>query len=119
MTIVLCEDHGPVRHVVLNRPQKRNALNDELIAALGDAFAAAAADRDVLCVVVRGSGAMFSSGLDVAALAALAADPAGLRELRRPILAAWNLLEEMPKPTIAQIHGACLGGAMELALACD
>ncbi|MDX6722458.1 MAG: 2-(1,2-epoxy,2-dihydrophenyl)acetyl-CoA isomerase, partial [Solirubrobacteraceae bacterium] len=42
-----------------------------------------------------------------------------LRELRRPILAAWNLLEEMPKPTIAQIHGACLGGAMELALACD
>ena len=119
MTIVLSEDHGPVRHVVLNRPEKRNALNDELIAALGDAFAAAAADRDVLCVVVRGSGAMFSSGLDVSALAALAADPAGLRELRRPILAAWNLLEEMPKPTIAQIHGACLGGAMELALACD
>jgi enoyl-CoA hydratase/carnithine racemase len=119
MTIVLYEDRGPVRHVVLNRPEKRNALNVELIEALGDAFAAAAADRDVLCVVVRGSGAMFSSGLDVTALAGLAADPEGLRELRRPILEAWNLLEEMPKPTIAQIHGACLGGAMELALACD
>jgi enoyl-CoA hydratase/carnithine racemase len=119
MSIVLCEDHGPVRHVVLNRPDKRNALNDELIAALADAFAAAAADRDVLCVVVRGAGPMFSAGLDVAALAALAEDPAGLRALRRPILEAWNLLEEMPKPTIAQIHGACLGGAMELALACD
>ncbi|MEA2246831.1 MAG: 2-(1,2-epoxy,2-dihydrophenyl)acetyl-CoA isomerase [Solirubrobacteraceae bacterium] len=119
MTIVLYEDRGPVRHVVLNRPEKRNALSKELIAALADTFAAAAADRDVLCVVVRGSGAMFSSGLDVTSLAALAADPAGLRELRRPILEAWNLLEEMPKPTIAQIHGACLGGAMELALACD
>jgi enoyl-CoA hydratase/carnithine racemase len=119
MTIVLCEDSGPVRHVVLNRPEKRNALNGEVIAALGEAFAAAADDPAVLCVVVRGSGAMFSSGLDVSALAALAADPAGLRALRRPIIEAWNLLEALPKPTIAQIHGACLGGAMELALACD
>jgi enoyl-CoA hydratase/carnithine racemase len=119
MSIVLFEDRGPVRHVILNRPEKRNALNRDLIAALGDAFAAAADDRDVRCVVVRGNGAMFSSGLDVSALAGLAADPSGLRELRRPIIEAWNLLEEMAKPTIAQIHGACLGGAMELALACD
>jgi enoyl-CoA hydratase/carnithine racemase len=119
MSIVLCEDRGPVRHVVLNRPAKRNALNDELIGALGDAFAAAAADREVLCVVVRGAGPMFSAGLDFAALGALAADPGRLHEVRRPILEAWNLLEAMPKPTIAQVHGACLGGAMELALACD
>jgi len=119
MSVVLSEDRGPVRHVVLNRPEKRNALNEELVEALGDAFAAAAADRDVLCVVVRGAGAMFSSGLDFAALGSLAADPGRLHELRRPILEAWNLLESMPKPTVAQVHGACLGGAMELALACD
>jgi len=119
MSIVLCEDRGPVRHVVINRPEKRNALNAEVIAALHEAFADAAGDRDVTCVVVRGAGPMFSSGMDFAALGALAADPGGLHALRRPILEAWNLLEEMPKPTIAQIHGACLGGAMELALACD
>ena len=119
MSIVLCEDRGPVRHVVINRPEKRNALNAEVVAALHEAFADAAADRDVTCVVVRGAGTMFSSGMDFAALGALAADPGGLHALRRPILQAWNLLEEMPKPTIAQIHGACLGGAMELALACD
>ena len=119
MSIVLSEDRGPVRHVVLNRPEKRNALSRELIAALRDAFARAAADRDVTCVVVRGAGPMFSSGLDFGALGELAADPAGLAALRRPILDAWNLLEQMPKPTIAQVHGACLGGAMELALACD
>jgi enoyl-CoA hydratase/carnithine racemase len=119
MSIVLSEDRGPVRHVILNRPEKRNALNRELIAALAQAFEAAAADRDVTCVVVRGAGPMFSSGLDFAALGELAADPGSLHALRRPILDAWNLLEEMPKPTIAQIHGACLGGAMELALACD
>jgi enoyl-CoA hydratase/carnithine racemase len=119
MSIVLSEDRGAVRHVVLNRPEKRNALNAELVAALRDAFAEAAADPDVLCVIVRGAGPMFSSGLDFAALGALAADPSRLQALRRPILEAWNLLEEMPKPTVAQIHGACLGGAMELALACD
>jgi enoyl-CoA hydratase/carnithine racemase len=119
MSIVLSEDRGAVRHVVLNRAEKRNALNRELIAALRDAFADAAADPDVACVVVRGAGPMFSSGMDVHAFGELAEDPRRLHALRRPILEAWNLLEEMPKPTIAQIHGVCLGGAMELALACD
>ena len=119
MSLVLTEDHGPVRHVVLNRPEKRNALNDELILGNRAALEAAAADRDVLCVVVRGAGPLFSSGMDLAGLAALAADPERLREFRRPILETWNLLEEMAKPTICQVHGACIGGAMELALACD
>ena len=62
---------------------------------------------------------MFSSGMDTADLGALAADPARLHEWRAAILAIWNLCEDMAKPTIAQIHGACLGGAAELALACD
>ena len=119
MSIVLCEDRGPVRHLVLNRPEKRNALNAELVAALSDAFAAAAADRDVQCVVVRGAGPMFSSGIDLGALGALAEDPTGLAALRAPIVEAWNALERMPKATIAQIHGSCLGAALELALACD
>ncbi|HEY7619288.1 MAG TPA: enoyl-CoA hydratase/isomerase family protein [Solirubrobacteraceae bacterium] len=119
MSIVLTEDRGAVRHVVLNRPEKRNALNDELILGIRDALSGAAADGDVHCVVVRGAGPMFSSGMDFGGLAALAADPARLREFRRPILDTWNLLEEMAKPTVCQIHGACIGGAMELALACD
>ena len=119
MSIVITEDRGPVRHVVMNRPEKRNAMNEELIAGLGEALRAAAGDPDVLCVVVRGEGAMFSSGMDVGSLAALAEDPSHLREGRAEILAAWNICEEMTKPTIAQIHGGCIGGAMELALACD
>jgi enoyl-CoA hydratase/carnithine racemase len=119
MSIVLSEDRGSVRHVVLNRPEKRNALDGALIAALGDALGAAAADPAVRVVVVRGAGAMFSSGMDHGSLGALAADPRRLREMRAAVLAAWNLCEEMAKPTIAEIHGACLGGALELALACD
>jgi enoyl-CoA hydratase/carnithine racemase len=119
MALVLTEDRGGVRHLVLNRPEKRNALSGDVIRELGAAIEAAAADDDVRVVVVRGEGAMFSSGMDLNDLRDLAADPARLRDYRRPILSWWNLLEEMPKPTICQIHGAALGGAFELALACD
>jgi enoyl-CoA hydratase/carnithine racemase len=119
MSIVLTEDRDSVRHVVLNRPDKRNAINAEVVLGLREALTAAAANGGVRCVVLRGAGAMFSSGMDFADLAALSADPARLRDFRRPILDTWNLLEEMAKPTVAQIHGACIGGAMELVLACD
>ncbi len=119
MSLVLQEDQGAVRHVVLNRPEKRNALNAELILALGEALRAAAADASVRCVIIRGTGTMFSSGVDADALATIAEDPENLREWRGQLMSIWNLCERMAKPTIAQIHGACLGGAAELALACD
>jgi enoyl-CoA hydratase/carnithine racemase len=119
MALVLVEDAGAVRHLVLNRPEKRNALNEEAIRELGAAIEAAAADDSVRVVVVRGEGPLFSSGMDVNDLRSLSENPQRLREYRRPILQWWNLLEEMPKPTICQIHGAALGGAFELALACD
>jgi enoyl-CoA hydratase/carnithine racemase len=119
MGLVEIEDRGAVRHVVLNRPEKRNAFNGELIEAAGHAFEDAAADDSVRVVVVRGNGPMFSSGMDLGDLNSLSESPGALREFRTPILNWWNLLEEMPKPTIAQIHGACIGGAMELALAAD
>ena len=119
MGLVEIEDRGAVRHIVMNRPEKRNALNGELIQALGESFEAAAEDDSVRVVVVRGEGPMFSSGMDLGSLKDVSQSPENLREFREPILRWWNLLEEMPKPTIAQIHGACIGGAMELALAAD
>jgi enoyl-CoA hydratase/carnithine racemase len=119
MSIVFTEDHDAVRHVVMNRPEKRNAMNQELIEGLAEALHAAAHDDRVHCVVVRGAGPMFSAGMDFGALGALAEEPERLREFRAGVLAAWNLCEEMLKPTVAQIHGACIGGALELALACD
>ena len=119
MPLVTVEDRGAVRHVVLSRSEKRNALSGEVVQALGDAFRGAAGDDSVRVVIVRGEGAMFSAGMDLADLRALSENPRRVRSYRRDILAIWNLLEEMPKATVCQIHGACLGGAMELALACD
>lgn len=62
---------------------------------------------------------MFSSGMDIGALASLGGQPERLRAFRRACIDAWNLAETMAKPTICQIQGACIGGALELALACD
>ena len=119
MSLVLAENRGAVRHLVLDRPEKRNALSRALIEDLGEALRAAAGDASVRIVVLRGAGTMFSSGMDTADLGALAANPSRGYEYRAGILQIWNLCEDMGKPTIAQIHGACLGGAAELALACD
>jgi enoyl-CoA hydratase/carnithine racemase len=116
---VRIEDVGPVRHVIISRAAKRNALSSSVYRELGEAFANAAATSDVRCVVLRGDGPVFSAGNDVQELAGLAADPDAVRRGRPVMLSAVNALEEMAKPTIAQIHGVCIGGAAELALACD
>jgi enoyl-CoA hydratase/carnithine racemase len=119
MALVETEDRGAVRHLILNRPEKRNAMHGELVLAIGQALQEASAAADVHCVVLRGAGAMFSSGMDFNALGGLSEEPANLRVFRREILDAWNRAEEMTKPVICEIHGGCIGGAMELALACD
>jgi enoyl-CoA hydratase/carnithine racemase len=118
-TIRVEPDPRGIATIWLARPEKNNAYNGEMILELTDAVERLAADASVRVVVLRGEGAMFSSGMDLNDLRELSEDPARLRDYRRPILSWWNLLEEMPKPTICQIHGAALGGAFELALACD
>lgn len=119
MSIVYTEDHGPVRHVVLNRPEKRNAMSQELLRALGAALREAAADESVRCVVLRGEGKVFSAGVDLVELAAASGTPGHLRPFRQVFLDCPNLCEEMAKPVVCQIHRTCVGGALEVALGCD
>jgi enoyl-CoA hydratase/carnithine racemase len=117
MSTVRTEDHGSVRHVVLNRPDKRNAMNLGLLLALAAALHDAAADGEVRCVVLRGAGPVFSAGADRDELAVSAGGPG--RRFREVFLDCANTCEAMAKPVVCQIHGACLGGALEVALGCD
>ena len=119
MSIVFAEDHGHVRHVVLNRPEKRNAMSQELLRALGAALRDAASDGEVHCVVLRGEGPVFSAGVDLGELAEAAGTPGNLRPFREVFLDCANLCEEMAKPVVCQIHHTCVGGALEVALGCD
>lgn len=119
MSIVITEDRGAVRHVVLHRPEKRNAMNQELLMALRDALGEAARASTVHCVLLRGEGAVFSAGVDLGELASFAGDPSVLRPFRGVFLDCANLCEQMTKPVVCQIHGACFGGALEVALGCD
>src|SRR5204862_890611 len=70
-------------------------------------------------VLGGGAGAAASAGTVTVGLVGRAAAPEDLRAVRPPILETWTLCEDMAKPTICQIHGGCIGGALELALACD
>jgi enoyl-CoA hydratase/carnithine racemase len=119
MSIVMTEDRGPVRHIVLNRPEKRNAMSQELLRALGAALREAAAEDAVHCVVLRGEGPVFSAGVDLVELAASSGTPGRLRPFRETFLECANLCEAMAKPVVCQIHRTCVGGALEVALGCD
>jgi enoyl-CoA hydratase/carnithine racemase len=119
MSIVYTEDRGAVRHVVLNRAEKRNAMNQELLRALAQALRDATDDEDVHCVVLRGEGPVFSAGVDLGELAQSAGAPGHLRQFRQVFLDCPNLCEQMTKPVICQIHRTCVGGALEVALGCD
>ena len=83
MSIILTEDHGAVRHVILNRPEKRNAMSQALLVELGDALRAAGDDASVHCVVLRGEGAVFSAGVDLGELASFASAPGAPPPRRR------------------------------------
>ncbi|HEU5468644.1 MAG TPA: enoyl-CoA hydratase/isomerase family protein [Steroidobacteraceae bacterium] len=118
--LVLSERRGAVALLTLNRPDKLNAINAPLIEALDAALDAAEADDGVRAIVVAGAGRAFSAGFDLdMGLGDGEPDPADVRRALandfRIILRFWD----SPKPTIAAVHGYCLGSAMELALACD
>ena len=111
------QDH--VAQLTLNRPERLNALHADTLHEINTAMDQAEADADVRVVVVSGAGRAFSSGFDLKAQMEQPEGDAvwrGILELDfHTTMRFWN----SPKPTIAAVHGACLAGAFELAMACD
>ena len=118
---VLYETRGPAAWITLNRPEKLNAINSDVLEGLNSAFDRAIADDEVKVVVVTGAGERaFSAGYDLSAEAAHADIPA--HEWHGVLAAdidATMRLWSLPKPTIAAVRGYCLAGGCELAMACD
>ncbi len=102
---------GPVRTVVLNRPEKRNALDGEMLAALTEAFVAEPAAAERVCVL-RAEGPAFCAGLDLQERHRARGDASPIER----VLAA---IEAYPLPVVAVVQGAAIAGGNELALHCD
>lgn len=110
--------------IVLNRPEKRNAINLELFKAFDAAIAAANRTPGIRAVLIRGEGESFSSGIDVSTLLGLTQTHGPnwqqrMRSITDEFQGVLNRLERLELPTITLLHGHCLGLAFELALACD
>ncbi len=115
------DKRGPVAEIRLNRPDKLNAVNATMLDELNEAMDDCEGDDDVRAIVLSGNGRAFSSGFDLSTddgdteLSGQEATRQGLERDFDLIMRFWNC----PKPTIAAVHGYCLGSAMEISAVCD
>lgn len=117
---LLVERKGGIATLTLNRPQSHNAINMGMYQALPDIVAGLDKDPEVKVVVVRGAGEKsFASGADITEFERERGSAAAARNYNEKVAAAERAIEGLSKPTIAMIHGYCIGGGAGLALACD
>ena len=110
-------DHGGIRRITVDRPDKLNALNAATLDALLVAFEQAAEDPAVRVVILTGAGPKaFVAGADIAEMAALR--PVDGRDFSLRGQRLMRRIETLPKPVIAMVNGFALGGGLELAMAC-
>ena len=114
--VLLSEDADGIRTLTLNRPQRKNAINDELWAALREAFMAAGKDQSVRALVLTGAGGAFCSGADISGGQIRSGHP---MYLMRTLNEVCLLLHELPIPTVAKVTGVAVGAGWNLALGCD
>jgi len=110
---------GPVAHVVLNRPGKLNALDEECLDLLAQRFTEIDRDDDVRAVVLSGAGRCFCAGADLGLVSGIAGEPTAFDGFLRRWHEVFGVIEACGKPTIAAVHGFALAGGFELVQVCD
>lgn len=120
MSEILYEIRENIAEITLNRPEKRNALNDSLINSLKDALKKTDADENLRAIVIKGAGKDFCSGADLSALQKIAESDV-LENLwdAENLLELFALIRKVKIPVIAAVHGRALAGGCGLATACD
>lgn len=117
---LLLDRTGSVATLTLNRPHVRNAISFEMYERLPFFLSKVEADEDVKVLVLRGAGNMaFAAGADIKEFRTLRADGSGARIYNAAVASAEHAISELSKPTIAMVHGFCIGGGCGLALSCD
>lgn len=110
---------GGVAHLVIDRPQKKNALTARMWRDLAAAVREAAMSSEARVLVLEGAGADFCAGADIAEFDELRADAATARDYEAANSAAFSAIRDADIPTIAAIRGVCFGGGFGIAAACD
>jgi enoyl-CoA hydratase/carnithine racemase len=111
----LDEPVAGVARLTISNPQRRGALDHELL----DALAERARTLDARCLVIRGTGSVFSAGYDIGNLEDVGFEEAAERLVAHPFHEAMEALEHYRYPVVAEINGHAIGGGLELALTCD
>jgi enoyl-CoA hydratase/carnithine racemase len=122
--MVKWEVRNGIGTITLNRPEKRNAINGDVLEGLNKAFSELSLSLETKVILLQGAGPVFSAGIDFNYLAAVAQDDGRapgirLREEIGAIHTLFNRIERIEKPVVVKIHGYCAGMGLELALAAD
>jgi enoyl-CoA hydratase/carnithine racemase len=122
-TVLLREDAGSIAVLTLNRPQARNSLSEDLLAALSETFAAIAQDRNVRAVVLAAAGPAFCAGHDMREMTQRRADADGGRAyfawLMEQCCAVMQMIPRLPQPVIAAVQGPASAAGCQLVATCD
>ena len=112
-TILVHDPDGPIATVILNRPEKLNALTRPMWRRLGDVFLELGADAGLRCIVIRGAGEKaFAPGNDISEFAAERSNVAQARDYGNDMRRTIEAIDRCPVPVVAQIHGICVGGGL-------
>lgn len=118
--LIALERRGSIATVVLNRPEKLNAMTKDMWSALGETFRSLAADTSLRCIVLRGAGARaFSPGNDIGEFETARSNPQQAKAYGAALHETLGALKDCPHPTVALIQGICVGGGLEIAALCD